>query len=85
MKIVLLGLESSGKTTLLKGLLQKKFPTLGSNVKGSTSTILEVNENQTRYMDTPGIRIGSELVSSQYTIKNIKSAEQYWFIVRGPL
>ncbi|MDQ7861113.1 ADP-ribosylation factor-like protein [Peribacillus frigoritolerans] len=29
MKIVLLGLESSGKTTLLKGLLQKKFPYSG--------------------------------------------------------
>ncbi|MEJ9230741.1 50S ribosome-binding GTPase [Peribacillus butanolivorans] len=83
MKIVLLGLESSGKTTLLKGLLQKNFPIQGSNVKGSTSTILEVNENQTRYMDTPGIRIGSELVSSQYTRKKIKSADQYWFIVRG--
>ncbi|MBO0997495.1 50S ribosome-binding GTPase [Bacillus sp. SD075] len=83
MKIVLLGLESSGKTTLLKGLLQEKFPAQGSNVKGSTSTILEVNENQTRYMDTPGIRIGSELVSSEYTRKKIKSANQYWFVVRG--
>ncbi len=83
MRIVLVGLESSGKTTLLKSLVSKEVKVQGSNVKGSTSTVFEVKEEQIRYVDTPGIRLGSELVSSQYTEKMADSADQLWFVVRG--
>jgi ferrous iron transport protein B len=83
MRILLLGLESSGKTTLLKGLVSKKVQVQGSNVKGSTSTVFEVEEEQVRYVDTPGIRLGSELVSSQNTEKMAASADQIWLVLRG--
>ena len=83
MKIVLVGLESSGKTTLLNELAPHKFLSKGSNIKGATSRIAEVEERDNYYIDTPGIRYGSELVTSQYTHKTIASADQLWLVIRG--
>lgn len=83
LKIVLVGLESSGKTTLLNGLSSKKNHVQGSNVKGSTSSITEVEEQQIKYVDTPGIRLGSELVTSRYTEKTAASADMLWLVMRG--
>ncbi|MFJ5621516.1 nucleoside recognition domain-containing protein [Peribacillus loiseleuriae] len=83
MKIALIGLESSGKTTLLKGVTHKKIQVEGSNVKGATASPQEVLEDQVSYIDTPGIRISQELVSSSYTRKTADAADQVWFVIRG--
>lgn len=83
MKIVLVGLESSGKTTLLNKLAPHKFLSKGSNIKGATSRIAEVEESDNYYIDTPGIRYGSELVTSRYTQKTVASADQLWLVIRG--
>ncbi|KGR75209.1 nucleoside recognition domain-containing protein [Ureibacillus sinduriensis] len=83
MKIVLVGLESSGKTTLLNELAPHKFLAKGSNIKGATSKIAEVEDGSKFYVDTPGIRMGSELTTSQYTHKTVSSADQLWLVVRG--
>lgn len=83
LKIVLLGLESSGKTTLLGKLSPKKIPIRGSNVKGSTSDFYEVDNQHIRYVDTPGIRQGSELVTSRYTKKLVSQADKLLLVVRG--
>ncbi|ANU09539.1 hypothetical protein A1A1_18462 [Planococcus antarcticus DSM 14505] len=83
MRIVLVGLESSGKTTLLNRLSPKKYPSQGSNVRGATSRIGEVKEQHHHYIDTPGVRLGSELVTSKYTKKTAATADQLWLVVRG--
>ncbi|MBT2571510.1 nucleoside recognition domain-containing protein [Planococcus sp. ISL-110] len=83
MKIVLVGLESSGKTTLLHRLSPEKYPFQGSNVRGATSRIGEVKERHHQYIDTPGVRLGSELVTSKYTKKTAAAADQLWLVVRG--
>lgn len=83
MKVVLVGLESSGKTTFLSGLPLMKTRISGSNVKGSTATIQRISDQQITYIDTPGIRLGGELITSQQTKKVAASADQLWLVVRG--
>lgn len=84
MKIVLVGLESSGKTSILSALSQKSISVRGSNVRGSTSAVYTYNIDQQQYLDTPGIREGSELVTSLYTRKTVEKADVLWYVVRGP-
>ncbi|OKL36755.1 nucleoside recognition domain-containing protein [Domibacillus mangrovi] len=83
MKIVLVGLESSGKTSILSAISKKTIPVHGSNVRGSTSSVYEYSVHQQQYIDTPGIREESELVTSLYTRKTVEKANVLWYVVRG--
>lgn len=83
MKIALVGLESSGKTSVLSSLSKKAIPVPGSNVRGSTSAVYEYNINNHQYIDTPGVREESELVTSLSTRKTVEKANILWYVVRG--
>ncbi|MFB8377347.1 nucleoside recognition domain-containing protein [Paenibacillus taichungensis] len=83
-KVVLVGFESAGKSALLRGLTGRDTGE-ESNVRGSTVTVrrAELLEHQLELLDTPGIRIKDDSVTTMLTLKQLAAGDTVILVIRG--
>ncbi|MCI1859481.1 MAG: 50S ribosome-binding GTPase [Sporolactobacillus sp.] len=81
MRILLIGPESSGKTTLFSRLTDAHTGD-ELNVKGSTYAIRVRQRGSCEFVDSPGLRAGDHL-SNQVVKKEIARADRLILVVRG--
>lgn len=80
--VILLGLESSGKTSLAQRL--QGLDDVSVNVRGSTKSYIQYATNHYVIVDTPGFRIGDDIAVHDILPKHIAQAEEVWLVARGP-
>lgn len=80
--VILLGLESSGKTSLAQRL--QGLDDVSVNVRGSTKSYKQYATNHYVIVDTPGFRIGDDIAVHDILPKHIAQAEEIWLVARGP-
>lgn len=81
-KVLLIGLESSGKTSLVHKL--KGLEHVAINVRGSTKTYDKHQLESYEILDTPGFRLGDQLVIHEILPKYLLEADEIWLVARGP-
>ncbi|MGV2886415.1 nucleoside recognition domain-containing protein [Paenibacillus taichungensis] len=83
-KVVLVGFESAGKSALFRGLTGRDTGE-ESNVRGSTVTIrrAELLEHQLELLDTPGIRMKDDSVTTMLTLKQLAAGDTVILVIRG--
>ncbi|WP_315793581.1 nucleoside recognition domain-containing protein [Paenibacillus sp. BIC5C1] len=83
-KVVLVGFESAGKSALFRGLTGRDTGE-ESNVRGSTVTVRrsELLAHQLELLDTPGIRIKDDSVTTMLTLKQLAAGDTVILVIRG--
>ncbi|MCZ1264405.1 nucleoside recognition domain-containing protein [Paenibacillus tundrae] len=83
-KVVLVGFESAGKSALFRGLTGRDTGE-ESNVRGSTVTVrrAELLEHQLELLDTPGIRMKDDSVTTMLTLNQLAAGDTVILVVRG--
>ncbi|MGX1831601.1 nucleoside recognition domain-containing protein [Paenibacillus taichungensis] len=83
-EVVLVGFESAGKSALFRGLTGRDTGE-ESNVRGSTVTVrrAELLEHQLELLDTPGIRIKDDSVTTMLTLKQLAAGDTVILVIRG--
>lgn len=80
-RISLIGLESSGKTTLFSKLTNQALGEQ-TNIKGSTYSVRAHRNGKFEYVDTPGVH-GNETFSNEMVRNEMDKADRVVFVVRG--
>ncbi|SHN83400.1 Nucleoside recognition [Paenibacillus sp. ov031] len=83
-KVVLVGFESAGKSALFRGLTGRDTGE-ESNVRGSTVTVrrAELLEHQLELLDTPGIRMKDDSVTTMLTLNQLAAGDTVILVIRG--
>jgi len=83
-KVVLVGFESAGKSALFRGLTGRDTGE-ESNVRGSTVTVrrAELLAHQLELLDTPGIRMKDDSVTTMLTLKQLAAGDTVILVIRG--
>ncbi|MHA7582016.1 nucleoside recognition domain-containing protein [Paenibacillus vandeheii] len=83
-QVVLVGFESAGKSALFRGLTGRDTGE-ESNVRGSTVTVrrAELLEQQLELVDTPGIRLKDDSVTTMLALKQLAAGDTVVMVVRG--
>ncbi len=83
-KIVMVGLESVGKSALFRALTGEA-PGDEQNVRGSTVTVRSapLRTTQAHLVDTPGIRLSDDSLTSRLALEQLTTADAVLLVVRG--
>lgn len=83
--VVLVGLESAGKSALFRGLSQQSTGD-EANFRGSTVVCrtCRVAECECELVDTPGIRVASDSATTAMAISSLEGADAVVLVLRGP-
>ncbi|KAG2870450.1 hypothetical protein PC115_g25120, partial [Phytophthora cactorum] len=83
-QVVLVGFESAGKSALFRGLTGRDTGE-ESNVRGSTVTVRRaaLPEQQLELVDTPGIRLKDDSVTTMLALKQLAAGDTVVMVVRG--
>ncbi|MGP0580091.1 FeoB small GTPase domain-containing protein [Paenibacillus peoriae] len=83
-KVVLAGFESTGKSALFRGLTGRDMGE-ESNLRGSTITVrrAELPEHQLELLDTPGIRLKDDSITTMLALNQLAAGDTVVLVVRG--
>ncbi|MCG7385393.1 nucleoside recognition domain-containing protein [Paenibacillus sp. ACRRY] len=84
-KVVLVGLESAGKSALFRGLSGRDTGE-EANFRGSTVTVRRtvLPEYEHELIDTPGIRLKDDSVTTMLALRQLAEADTIVLVIRAP-